>query len=160
MPLPTGSIAPDFTLKSKNGGDLQDVKLSDHRGKETVVLLFFPGAFTRICTKEMCDVTSDLGKFDAANAKVYGVSNDSPFVLEEWAKQLKIGFLLLSDFQHDVAKAYDVVWPNFAGLGPGTARAVFVIDRDGIIRYSEETPTLLDFPDYRALEEAIGKLRA
>ncbi|AIE83388.1 redoxin domain-containing protein [Fimbriimonas ginsengisoli] len=160
MPLSVGTVAPDFTLKTKDAEGVHDVRLSDHRGKENVVLLFYPGAYTHICTKEMCDVTEGLGKFKAANARVYGISNDSPFVLEEWSKHLNIGFPLLSDFQHDVARAYDVVWPDFAGLGPGTARAVFIIDREGVIRYSEQTPTLLDFPDYEAIERALGDLDA
>jgi len=160
MPLSVGTKAPDFTLKTKNSEGLQDVRLSDHLGKENVVLLFYPGAYTHICTQEMCDVTSGLAKFAAANATVYGVSNDTPFVLEQWAKELKIGFPLLSDFQHEVAKAYDVVWPDFAGLGPGTARAVFVIDKEGVIRYAEQTPTLLDFPKYEEIDRALAGLGA
>lgn len=158
MPLPVGSQAPDFTLRTKTAEGLQDVKLSDHLGKENVVLLFYPGAFTHICTQEMCDVTQGLHKYSQANAKVYGISNDTPYVLEEWAKQLKIGFPLLSDFQHDVAKAYDVVWPDFSGLGPGTSRAVFIIDKEGVVRYSEQTPTLLDFPKYEEMEAVLGSL--
>ena len=158
MPLPVGAEAPDFTLKCKDGKDLRGVTLSDHRGKENVVLLFYPGAFTHICTKEMCFVTDGIGKFQTANAAVYGISNDTPYVLEEWSNQLKIGFPLLSDFQHEVARAYDVVWPNFSGLGPGTARAVFVIDKQGVVTYAEQTPTLLDFPNYAAIDEALSQL--
>lgn len=160
MPIPVGSVAPDFALKTKDAEGIREVSLSGHRGKNNVVLLFFPGAFTHICTKEMCDVTADLGKFNAAGAQVYGVSNDSPFVLEEWSNQLKVGFPLLSDFQHDVAKAYDVVWPDFAGIGPGTARAVVLIDKDGVVRYVEQTETLLHFPDYAGLESALASLDA
>jgi peroxiredoxin len=160
MPISVGSVAPDFTLKTKDAQGIRDVSLADHKGKDSVVLLFYPGAFTHICTKEMCDVTQDLGKFQNANAQVYGVSNDTPFVLEEWSNQLKIGFPLLSDFQHQVAQAYDVVWPDFAGLGPGTARAVVLIDKDGIVRYVEQTETLLHFPDYAALETALNSLNA
>lgn len=158
MPLPVGSLAPDFVLKTKNAKGLRDVRLSDHLGKQNVVLLFFPGAFTHICTKEMCDVTEGMSKFEGASAQVYGVSNDTPFVLEEWSKQISLGFPLLSDFQHEVAKAYDVVWPDFAGLGPGTARAVFIIDMKGVIRYAEQTPTLLDFPNYAAIDAALVRL--
>jgi len=158
MPVAVGTPAPDFTLKTKDAGGIRDVSLKDHLGKEAVVLLFYPGAFTHICTQEMCDVTSGLDKFKNAKAQVYGVSNDSPFVLEEWSKQLKIGFPLLSDFQHAVAEAYDVVWPDFAGLGKGTARAVFVIDKEGVIQYAEQTPTLLDFPNYEAIDAAVGAL--
>lgn len=158
MPVSVGSPAPDFTLKTKNAEGLRDVTLSDHRGKQNVVLLFFPGAYTPVCTQEMCDVTSGLSKFDAIEAQVYGVSNDSPFVLEEWSKSLKVGFPLLSDFQHEVARAYDVVWPDFAGLGPGTSRAVVLIDKDGVVRYVQQTPSLGDAPDYESLDAALAML--
>lgn len=158
MPLPIGSKAPDFTLKTKTAEGLQDVTLSSHLGKENVVLLFYPGAFTGVCTKEMCDVTGGIGVYKAANAQVYGISNDTPFVLAEWSKQLSIGFPLLSDFQKTVSQAYDVVWPDFAGLGTGTARAVFVIDKEGVIRYAEQTPTLGDMPVFADVEKALASL--
>jgi len=158
MPLPVGSKAPDFSLRTKTADGLQDVKLSDHMGKENVVLLFYPGAFTGVCTKEMCDVTSGLGVYKNANAQVYGVSSDTPFVLAEWSKQLNIGFPLLSDYQKSVTEIYDVVWPDFAGLGPGTARAVYVIDKEGVIRYSEQTPTLQDLPQFAEVEKVLASL--
>lgn len=158
MPLSVGTTAPDFTLKTKTDSGLQDVKLSDHKGKENVVLLFYPGAYTGVCTKEMCDVTSGLGVYKNANAQVYGLSGDSPFVLAEWSKHLSIGFPLLSDYQRDVAKAYDVIWPDFAGLGPGTARAVFVIDKAGVIRYAEQTPGLGDLPQFSEIEKVLTSL--
>lgn len=158
MALPVGEHAPDFTLKTRKEGQNSDVRLSDNYGKKATVLLFFPGVFTHVCHKEMCDFTDNITAYNALNAQVYGISNDSPFAQEEWSKQLKIAFPLLSDFQKDVSKAYDVVWPDFAGLGQGTARAVFVIDKEGMIRYSEQTPTLLDLPDYAAVEAAVRNL--
>lgn len=158
MPLAPGTVAPEFTLRSKNADGLYDVSLSSHRDKGNVVLLFYPGAFTHVCASELCTVTETLGSFDSAGAVVYGISNDTPYCAEEWAKQLSIGFPLLADFQHEVCRAYDVVWPNFSGLGPGTARAVFVIDKSGVIRYSEQTPTLLDLPDFEALQSALAAL--
>lgn len=160
MPLPVGSTAPDFALLTPTAEGLKEIKLSNHLGKENVVLLFYPGAFTPICTTEMCDITSGIKKFEDANAQVYGISNDSPFVLAEWSKQLKIGFPLLSDFQHEVAQAYDAVWPDFAGLGPGTARAVILIDKEGTIRYTEQTASLLDLPNFDALQSALNDLDA
>lgn len=122
------------------------------------MLLFYPGAFTSVCTKELCDVTAGLDKFQRVSAQVYGVSNDSVFVLEAWGNQLKIGFPLLSDFQHKVAEAYDVVWPDFAGLGPGTARAVFLVGKDGEIKYVEQTASLGDQPNFEALDAALAAL--
>ena len=158
MALPVGTVAPDFTLRTKTESGLVDVTLSSHQGKENVVLLFYPGAYTGVCTKEMCDVTSGLHAYKNANAQVYGVSNDSPFVLEEWSKKLQIGFPLLSDFQKDVARAFDATCADFAGLGEGVARAVFIIDKEGIIRYSEQTPTLGDMPDFEAVTAALAAL--
>jgi peroxiredoxin len=158
MALAVGTRAPDFSLKSKNEGPTFDVTLSDSLGKKNVVLLFYPGAFTHVCHQEMCDMTDGLSKYEALDAQLYGISNDSPYCLAEWARQLGIGFPLLSDFQHEIARAYDVVWPNFSGLGPGTARAVFVIDKQGIIRHAEQTPTLLDLPSYEAIEKALQEL--
>jgi peroxiredoxin len=160
MALPVGSKAPDFTLKTKDSEGVRDVTLSDNFGKTNTVLLFFPGAFTHVCHQEMCDFTRDLESYTKLDATVYGITNDTPFVLEEWTNQIKIGFPLLSDFQKDVSKLYDVVWPDFAGLGPGTARAVFVIDREAVIRHSEQTPTLLDLPNYEAIENALNGLLA
>lgn len=137
---------------------LVDVSLSGHAGSENVVLLFFPGAFTSVCTQQMCDMTSGLGSFNEANARVYGISTDTPFAQAEWAKKLELGFPILSDYQHAVTEAYDVVWPDFAGLGPGTARAVFLIDKAGIIRYAEQTPSLGDLPNAEALVAALAEL--
>jgi len=155
MALKVGTSAPDFTLKTRSGGQNSDVRLSDNFGNHISVLLFFPGAFTNVCHQEMCDFTESLSTYDRLNAKVYGISNDTPYCLEEWSKQLGITFPLLGDFQKEVTEAYDVVWPNFSGLGPGCARAVFVIDSGGVIRYSEQTPTLQDLPDYDAVEAAV-----
>jgi len=158
MPLSTGTPAPDFTLKTKTDAGLVDVTLSAHKGKENVVLLFYPGAFTGVCTKEMCDVTNGLGVYKNANAQVYGISSDTPFVLAEWSKQLSIGFPLLSDYSKAVTQAYDVVWPDFAGLGAGTARAVYVIDKAGVIRYAEQTPTLGELPQFAEVEKVLASL--
>lgn len=158
MPLPIGTPAPDFTLKTRSHGEDRDVRLSDNFGQANTVLLFFPGAFTHVCHKEMCDFTENLSTYNDLNARVYGISNDTQFSLEAWAKQIHIGFPLLADFQKEVCRAYDVVWPNFGGLGEGTARAVFVIDKGGVIRYAEQTPTLLDLPDYEAVQQAVRQL--
>ena len=158
MALGLGEIAPDFTLKPREGTDMRDVSLSSHRGKENVVLLFFPGTFTHVCTAEFCDVTDGLTRFAAENAIVYGISTDSPFSQQAWAKEVNIGFPLLSDYQREVTRAYDVEWPNFAGLGPSSARAVFVIDKEGRIRHAEQTPTLLDMPDLEKIHLVLTDL--
>jgi peroxiredoxin len=157
MPIAVGTKAPDFTLKSKNASGLVDVKLSENFGKKNTVLLFFPLAFTGVCTQEMCDITAGLGQYSGLNADVIGISVDSPFAQEAWANQHKIGIKLVSDLNKTVTKAYDVVFPNLAGVGDTSARAAFVIDKAGQIVYSEQTPTPKDLPNFAAIKDCLAK---
>jgi peroxiredoxin len=156
MPLATGTSAPDFTLKTKNAEGLADVTLSANFGKKNTVLLFFPLAYTGVCTAEMCDVTGGLGDYAALDADVLAVSVDSPFAQEAWAKQNNIKVTLLSDLNKTVTKAYDVLFPNLAGVGDTSARAAFVIGKDGVIKYAEQTPTPKDLPDFAAIKAALA----
>ena len=156
MPLPIGSKAPDFTLKSKIAAGLVDVKLSDNFGKCNTVLLFFPLAYTGVCTTEMCDVSNGLSSF--AGASVIAVSVDSPFAQEAWAKANDIKVTLASDLNKVVVRQYDVVFPMLAGVGDTAARAAFVIDKQGVIQYSEQTPTPKDVPNFEAIRTRLAKL--
>ena|ERR1700690_567751 len=159
MPIPIGSKAPDFTLKSKQAAGLVDVKLSNNFGKKNTVLIFFPLAFTSVCTTEMCDLTAGLGAYLSLNADIIGVSVDSPFAQEIWAQKEKIGFTLVSDLNKTTIKAYDVVFPMLAGVGDTAARAAFVIDKNGVVQYSEQTPTPKDLPNFEAVKAALAKLK-
>jgi peroxiredoxin len=157
MPLAVGSKAPDFTLKTKTAEGLKDIKLSDNFGKKQTVLLFFPLAYTGTCTQEMCDISNGLSGYANLGAEVYGISVDSPFSQEAWAKSSKITVTLLSDLNKTTTKAYDVVFPNLAGVGDTSARAAFVIGKDGVIKYAEQTPTPKDLPDFAAVKAALAK---
>jgi peroxiredoxin len=157
MPLAVGSKAPDFTLKTKTADGLKDVKLSDNFGKKQTVLLFFPLAYTGVCTQEMCDISNGLGGYSSLGAEVYGISVDSPFAQEAWAKSSKITVTLLSDLNKTTTKAYDVVFPNLAGVGDTSARAAFVIGKDGVIKYAEQTPTPKDLPSFDKVKAALAK---
>jgi glutaredoxin-dependent peroxiredoxin len=159
MPISTGSKAPDFTLKSKNASGLVDVKLSNNFGKKNTVLLFFPAAFTSVCTQEMCSVTGGLNDYSGLNADVIAVSVDTPFAQEAWAKQEKINVTLASDLNKEVIKKYGVVFPMLAGVGDTAARAVFVIDKNGVLQYAEQTPTVKDLPNFEAVKAALAKLK-
>src|ERR1043165_9334820 len=150
MPLPVGTKAPDFNLKSKQASGLVDVKLSNNFGKKNTLLLFFPLAFTSVCTKEMCDITSGLNSYSSLNADVIGVSVDSPFAQEAWAQKEKIGIILASDLNKKTAKDFDVLLDDLGGFGSTSARAAFVIDKNGVIQYSEQTPTPKDLPNFNA----------
>jgi peroxiredoxin len=159
MAIPVGSKAPDFTLKSKQASGLVDVKLSNNFGKKNTVLLFFPLAFTSVCTQEMCDLTAGLGAYTGLNADVIGVSVDSPFTQEVWAQKEKIGITLASDLNKTTARAYDVIFPMLAGVGDTSARAAFVIDKNGVVQYSEQTPTPKDLPNFDAVKAALARLK-
>ena len=155
MPVSVGTKAPDFTLKTKRGEDLKDIKLSENFGKKKTVLLFFPLAFTGVCTKEMCDVSSGLSAYEKLDAAVYGISVDSPFAQEAWADKEKIQIPLLSDLNKEVSKAYGTLLPDLIGLGSVSARAAFVIDQAGVIQYSEQTPTPLELPNFEKIKSTL-----
>src|ERR1700691_2377788 len=131
MAISVGTKAPDFTLKSKTASGLVDVKLSNNFGHKNTVLLFFPAAFTGVCTTELCDVTAGLSQYTSLNADVIGISIDTPFAQEAWAQKEKIGITLASDLNKNVIKEYDVVFPMLVGIGDTAARAAFVIDKQG-----------------------------
>jgi glutaredoxin-dependent peroxiredoxin len=154
MPIPVGSKAPDFTLKTKAADGLKDIKLSENFGHKKTVLLFFPAAFTGVCTQEMCDQTSGLGEYEKLGAQVYGISVDTPFALEAWAQKNKIGVTLLSDLNKTVIKAYDVVFQNV--IGDTAARAAFVIGTDGTVKYAERTATPRELPNFGAIKAALA----
>ena len=158
MALSTGTTAPDFTLKSKTADGLKDVSLGANLGKKNTVLLFFPLAFTGVCTQEMCDISGGLSAFTDLDAEVIAISVDSPFAQEAWAKKENIGITIASDLNKEVIKQYDVVFPMLAGVGDTAARAAFVIDKAGVIQYSEQTPTPKDLPDFNAIKAALAKL--
>ena len=157
MPIPIGSKAPDFNLKSKQASGVVDVKLSNNFGRKNTVLLFFPLAFTGVCTTEMCDITAGLSAYSGMNADVIGVSVDSPFAQEAWAKQNKIGITLASDLNKTTAKAYGVLLDDLMGFGSTAARAAFVIDKSGVVQYSEQTPTPKELPNFEAVKAALAK---
>ena len=158
MAIAVGSKAPDFTLKSKSPVDVE-VKLSNNLGKKNTVVLFFPLAFTGVCTAEMCDVTAGLGGYQSLNADVIAISVDSPFAQAAWAAKEKIGITLASDLNKEVTKKYDVLFPMLAGVGDTSARAAFVIDKAGVVQYAEQTPTPKDLPNFNAIKEVLAKLK-
>jgi peroxiredoxin len=158
MPINVGSKAPDFTLKSKNATGLVDVTLSGNFGKKNTVLLFFPAAFTGVCTQELCEISAGFGQYSTLNAAVIGVSIDTPFAQEAWAKQERITIPLVSDLDKKVIKDYDVVFPNLAGIGATAARAAFVIDKQGVVQYAEQTASPKDLPNFDALKKTLASL--
>ena len=159
MAISVGTKAPDFTLKSKQASGLVDVKLSNNFGKKNTVLLFFPAAFTGVCTQELCDITGGISAYSGLNADVIAISVDTPFAQEAWAQKEKIGITLASDLNKEVTRKYDVLFPMLAGVGDTAARAAFVIDKAGVVQYSEQTPTPKDLPHFDQVKAALAKLK-
>lgn len=155
MALPVGTPAPGFTLKRKTDDGLVDVTLADHLGKEQVVLLFFPFAFTSVCTDEFCSVSGGLDAYAGLEAAVYGISTDSPFAQEAWAKANGITVPLLADFAKEVVTAYDVAYEDLIGLKGPAKRSAFVIGKDGVIKYAESSDNPKQLPDFAAIEAAL-----
>jgi peroxiredoxin len=159
MAIPSGSKAPEFSLKTKTAEGLQDIRLADNIGHRNTVLLFFPLAFTGVCTKELCDVSGGIKAYEELNASVIGISVDSPFAQEAWALKEQITIPLASDLNKEVAKAYDVLLADLVGIGAASARAAFVIDKEGIVRYSEQTPTPLELPSFDLIRATLAQLQ-
>jgi peroxiredoxin len=164
MPLAVGSKAPDFTLPIKTADGPKQIKLSDNFGKKNTLLLFFPMAFTGTCTTEMCGVSMDLSAYSSLNAAVFGISGDNPFAQEAWAAKEKITVPLLSDYEHEVAKAYDVAYDSFLpqmnlGMGGVAKRAVFLIDRNGVIQYAESNEDARALPNFDKVKAKMAEMK-
>jgi peroxiredoxin len=152
MAVETGSIAPDFTLPNQ---DREPVTLSVQRGRP-IVLAFFPAAFSSVCEKELCTLRDALGRLDQVNAQVYGISVDSFFALKAFREQQHFPFPLLSDFNKEVIRAYGVFNEDMIGLKGIAKRAVFVLDKDGVVRHREVLDDARNEPDYQKVYDAAA----
>jgi len=152
-----GQQVPDVMLVNY---DRKAVRLSELLGRRPTVLAFFPGAFTGVCTREMCAFRDSLAAFNALNAQVIGISVDTPYAQKAFADANHLNFPLMSDFNREAVRAFDLQDPGFAGgLLPGVARrSVFVVDADGIVRFKWVAPTPGTEPDYAAVESAVKDL--
>ena len=156
MAIAIGQAAPDFSLFDS---EKNKVTLSELKGKN-VVLLFFPLAFTGVCTKELCSVRDNIATYNDTNAQVLGISVDSLFVLDKFKQEQNLNFPLLSDFNKEAAKAFDVLYelfPAFEMQGV-SKRAAFVVDKEGVIKYAEICATPGDLPDFAAIQSTLQSI--
>jgi glutaredoxin-dependent peroxiredoxin len=148
--------APDFTLPDT---DIKPRSLSEFQGQK-VVLAFFVGAFTSVCTKEMCAFRDSMARLTDLKAQVIGISVNDPFSNKGFAEKNRLPFPILSDVNREVIKAYNLEFPDFAGLKGYTVakRSIFVLDRKGVVRYSwiTEDPTVE--PNYEKIEQALKEI--
>jgi peroxiredoxin len=164
MALAVGTKAPDFSLATKTADGPKQVKLSDNFGKTNTLLLFFPMAFTGTCTTEMCNLTPELPNYAGMNAAVYGISGDNPFAQEAWAKKENIGVSLLSDYEHKIAKEYDVMYDSFLpqmnlGMSGVPKRSAFIVDRNGVIQYAESNDDARELPNFDQIKAKLAELK-
>ena len=156
MAIEIGQKAPDFTLKGTQGSE--PVTLASYRGQSNVVLLFFPLAFTPVCTTELCSMTDDYARYRDLGAEVLGISVDSPFSLAAFAAKENIGVNLLSDFNREASRAFDVLYEDLLGLKGVAKRAAFVIDQEGVVQYAETCPTPRDLPNFEGIRGTLETL--
>ena len=156
MKIEIGQSAPEFALFNT---EKNKVSLSDYKGKN-VVLLFFPLAFSGVCTKELCSMRDDMAKYNGMNAAILGVSIDSLFTLGRFKQENLLEFDLLSDFNKEVSAMYACLYESFAFEMRGVSkRSAFVIDADGIIRYAEVLESAGDLPNFEAIDECLHHFR-
>ncbi len=155
MALSMGSVAPNFTLFNT---EKKEISLASFKGQK-VVLVFFPLAFTGVCTTELCSLRDSLAAYNQVNAQVLGISIDSLFVLGEYKKELGVQFDLLSDFNKEVAQAYECLYDQFLfGMKGVSKRAVFVIDSNGILKHSEVLEDAGKLPDFEAVKTVLSQI--
>ena len=156
MPLVSGDKAPDFTLRNS---EKELINLKQYRGKN-VVLLFFPMAFTGVCTKELCSMRDSIGDYEQLDAQILAVSVDSVFTLGKWKEEQQFNFPMLSDFNKTVSKKYDTLYKDFVFEMKGVSkRSAFLIDKEGTIRYAEVLENAGEIPDFDALKAVLETLK-
>lgn len=154
MPTP-GQKAPDFTLFNS---DRQEVSLGSFQGKN-LIILFFPMAFTSVCTAELCEMRDNITTYADLNADIVAISVDSPFTLAKFKEDQQLPFNLLSDFNKEVSQAYDTYYETFVmNLKGVSKRSAFVIDKEGIIQYAEVLDSAGDVPNFQAVRETLASL--
>lgn len=156
MSLAVGVTAPDFTLFDS---DKNQVSLASFKGKK-VVILFFPLAFTGVCTAELCNVRDNIAAYNSTNAQVLGISVDSLFTLDKFKKEQNLNFPLLSDFNKEASTAFGVLYETFPAFGMigVSKRAAFVLDANGVVQYAEVCPTPGDLPNFDAIQQTLASI--
>jgi len=153
--IKVGDKAPSFKLRAS---DTKEVSLADFAGNN-VVILFFPLAFTGVCTDELCSIRDTKDDYEALNAEVLAISVDSPFTLAKFKAEQQYNFPLLSDFNKEVSKAYGAFYEEFVlDLKGVSKRSAFVVDKDGIIKYAEVLESAGDLPNFAAINEILANL--
>lgn len=155
MSITVGQVAPEFSLRDT---DKNKVTLSELKGKP-VLLLFFPQAFTGVCTKELCSVRDSLTFYNGVDAAVYGISVDSVFSLGKFKEEQQLNFPLLSDFNKEASRAFECIYENWILEMNGVSkRSAFIIDKAGVVQYAEVLENAGDVPNFEAIQTCLKQL--
>lgn len=155
MALAVGHAAPSFTLVST---EKKEVSLDSFKGKN-VVILFFPFAFTSVCTEELCSMRDNIADYEGVDAQILAISVDSPFTLEKFKQEQNLNFPVLSDFNKEVSTKYETIYEDFVfGLKGVSKRSVFVIDKAGIIQHMEVLDNAGELPNFQTVKETLSSL--
>jgi peroxiredoxin len=155
MSITVGQVAPEFSLRDT---DKNKVTLSELKGKP-VLLLFFPQAFTGVCTKELCSVRDSLTFYNGVDAAVYGISVDSVFSLGKFKEEQQLNFPLLSDFNKEASRAFECIYENWILEMNGVSkRSAFIIDKAGVVQYAEVLENAGDVPNFEAIQACLQQL--
>lgn len=155
MSVSINDKAPNFKLQNTNRDFVQ---LSDYKGDKNVVLLFYPLAFSGVCTTELCSTRDNLKIYEAFNAEVLGISIDSFFVQKAFKDSQNLNFQLLSDFNKEASQSYGILYEDFFGMKGVAKRSAFVIDKDGVVKYAEVLEDSSDIPDFDAIQQTLSEL--
>jgi glutaredoxin-dependent peroxiredoxin len=155
MAIQVGQQAPDIELPL--AGSKDKFKLSDYKGKQPVVLLFFPLAWTGVCTQQMCEMRDALAKFNNLNAKVVGISVDSPFALDKFKADQNLNFDLASDFNKSASETYGALYEDLMGFKGVSKRSAFVVGKDGKVLHALVNESAKDIPSLTDIEAAVAK---
>ena len=152
-----GQQAPDFSLFASMK---EKITLSDFKGNKNVLLLFFPQAFTGVCTKELCSVRDDISRYQNTAAEVIGISVDSVFTLAKFKEEQQLNFPLLSDFNKEVSTLYHTIYESFTDMGMKgvSKRSAFLIDKQGVIQYAEVLDNAGEVPDFEKINQVLSEL--
>lgn len=157
MALQIGEMAPAFSLYNS---DKNKINLGDYAGSKNVLLLFFPVAFTGICTKELCSVRDGINKYNNENTAVMGISVDSVYTLKKYKEEQSFNFPLLSDFNKEVSNLYQSIHESFSNMGMlgVSKRSAFIIDKAGILQYVEVLENPGAMPDFEKIDKKLEEL--
>jgi peroxiredoxin len=156
MRLIVGNKAPDFSLYSS---DKKEINLVDFEGN-SLLILFFPLAFTSVCTAELCGIRDNYQDYKNLSTTVIGISVDSLFVLEKFKEEQKINFQLLSDFNREISRSYGCLYDNFVlGMKQVSKRAAFIVDKMGIIQYAEVLEDATSIPNFDAIKQVLEEIK-